>query len=415
MRANADLDSLVPRFYLRGQDSTSASCSRGDCAVGSGGCRRQAEPRQRDDAAAPEPPSPLPTAGSAVSDEAELAAERPATWQLLEERRLDPRPAGRRAATSARPTSRQHDRPGRGADARTARRAALGYHDHYVVDGGKARIILRGAGHPGRRHGEPPMLDLLWRVRFRWQLRPEAGDRRHDLRHRREHPRRSRTPGIRAYVPLPDLDERTPFFGTARFTYDAERDEYRCPQGQSLRFRRPSTTERVRGLPGADAATCNACPLKAACTDERPGPHGPPLASTRPYLERVRGYHETAAYQKAMRKRAGLGRAAVRGSQAVARPAPVPPTRAGQGQHGGLLVAAGQNLKRWLAATGWGGATAPGEPAGSPAPPPVPLGVGFSPMTPLARGPGRADCPLCLSRVAARLKTFFNRLISYAP
>ena len=33
-------------------------------------------------------------------------------------------------------------------------RAQLGYHDHYVVDGGKVRIIR--AGHTGLDHGQYP-------------------------------------------------------------------------------------------------------------------------------------------------------------------------------------------------------------------------------------------------------------------
>jgi Transposase DDE domain len=72
------------------------------------------------------------------------------------------------------------------------------------------------------------------------------------------------------------------------------------------------------------------------------------------YLERVRGYHQTEAYRKAMRKRKvwpeplfgeakqwhGLRQFRLRGLANV--------------NMEGLLVAAGQHLKRWLAATGWG-------------------------------------------------------------
>lgn len=68
----------------------------------------------------------------------------------------------------------------------------------------------------------------------------------------------------------------------------------------------------------------------------------------------MRGYHVTAAYQQAMRKRKvwpeplfgeakqwhGLRQFRLRGLTNVNRE--------------GLLIAAGQNLKRWLAATGWG-------------------------------------------------------------
>jgi len=73
----------------------------------------------------------------------------------------------------------------------------------------------------------------------------------------------------------------------------------------------------------------------------------------------VRGYHDTAAYAKAMRKRQvwveplfaeakqwhGLRRFRLRGLENV--------------NIEGLFVAAGQNLKRFLAATGWGRRHAP--------------------------------------------------------
>src|SRR3990170_8278487 len=50
--------------------------------------------------------------------------------------------------------------------------ARLGYHDHYVVDGGKARIILTALVTPASVMETGPMLDLVRRVRFRWRLKP---------------------------------------------------------------------------------------------------------------------------------------------------------------------------------------------------------------------------------------------------
>jgi hypothetical protein len=77
------------------------------------------------------------------------------------------------------------------------------------------------------------------------------------------------------------------------------------------------------------------------------------------YLDRVREYHGTEAYQKTMRKRKGwveplfgaakvwpgLRRLRLRGLL--------------NANIQGLLIAAGQNLKRFLAATGWGRRHAP--------------------------------------------------------
>jgi len=48
----------------------------------------------------------------------------------------------------------------------------LGYHTHYVVDGGKARIILAVLVTPSEVMENQPMLDLVFRTRFRWKLWP---------------------------------------------------------------------------------------------------------------------------------------------------------------------------------------------------------------------------------------------------
>jgi hypothetical protein len=150
--------------------------------------------------------------------------------------------------------------------------------------------------------------------------------------------------GIRAYVPLLDCEGRTPYFGSGRFTYEAADDAYRCPAGQPLRRRKARDTEGVV-VYRAEAATCNACALKAACTASDRGRtiHRSFHAAA---LEHVRGYHATAAYQKAMRKRQvwpeplfaeakqwhGLRQFRLRGLQQV--------------NMEGRLIAAGQNLKR---------------------------------------------------------------------
>jgi hypothetical protein len=55
---------------------------------------------------------------------------------------------------------------------------SLGYQLHYAVDGGKARIILGVLVTPSEVTENRPMLDLLWRVRFRWRVHPRqvSGD-----------------------------------------------------------------------------------------------------------------------------------------------------------------------------------------------------------------------------------------------
>jgi hypothetical protein len=278
-----------------------------------------------------------------------LAEENQAVWKLLDHRRLNPeRGAGSsyQRMTDFRASPTDPD----AALMNDGRRPALGYHDHYVVDGGKDRIILSALVTPADVMENTPMLDLLWRVRFRWHLHPKraVGDTTYGTI---ENIQAVENSGIRAYVPLPNWD-RTPFYGPSQFTYDRERDEYQCPEGHPLPRWTAKYTEELT-VYRADAATCNACPVKAACTASERGRtiHRSFHAA---YLERVQAYHETPGYQKAMRKRSvwveplfgeakqwhGLRQFRLRGLDNVNMEA--------------LLVATWQNLKRWLAKAGWG-------------------------------------------------------------
>ncbi len=282
------------------------------------------------------------------------AAEAP-PWRLLEKRRLDPdRPAVgsyQRTTDFRVSTNDPHATP-----MHTGTGTSLGYHDHYVVDGGKRRIILAAFVTPADVMENVPMRDLLWRVCFRWKLRPGqvTGDTTYGTV---ENIVAVEDAGIRAFFPLPDFDRRTPYFGKSAFTYDTVSDAYRCPQGQLLSRRKTKYTEE-EVVYRADAATCNACPVKPQCTASD---HGRTVHRSfyADYLDRVRGYHETEAYKKAMRNRQvwveplfaeakewhGLRRLRLRGLL--------------NANIQGLLIATGQNLKRFLAATGWGRRHAP--------------------------------------------------------
>src|SRR5215217_451782 len=94
----------------------------------------------------------------------------------------------------------------------------FGYHDHYAVDGGKARIILEALVTPADVMENLPFLDMLWRVCFRWQVRPDqvTGDTTYGTV---ENIVAVEDQQIHASVPLPDFDQRTPFYGASRFTY----------------------------------------------------------------------------------------------------------------------------------------------------------------------------------------------------
>src|SRR5215211_2070429 len=356
VRANAALNSVVPRFYLQAKQQAQmhlAELFAADAATATDAAAAPgtppAEEQDAADALDTPPPVQLPTALT-PEQTARLATEHQAVWKLLDRRGLD---AERGASSSY---QRMTDLRASPTDPDAAlmndgRRPALGYHDHYVVDGGRARIILAALVTPADVMENTPLLDLLWRVRFRWHLRPKrvVGDTTYGTV---ENIQAVEEAGIRAYVPLPNWDQRTPFYGPSRFTYDRERDEYRCPEGHPLSRFTAKYTEGVT-VYRADAATCNACPVKAACTTSE---HGRTLHRSfqAEYLERVQAYHERPGYLKAMRKRSvwveplfgeakqwlGLRQFRLRGLDMVNMEA--------------LLVATGQNLKRWLAQAGWG-------------------------------------------------------------
>jgi hypothetical protein len=95
----------------------------------------------------------------------------------------------------------------------------LGYHTHYVVDGGKRRIILAVLVVPGEVMDNHPMLDLLWHVLFRWHHWPNqvTGDMTYGTV---ENIRAIEDAHIHAYIPLAERGQRTGYYGLADFTYD---------------------------------------------------------------------------------------------------------------------------------------------------------------------------------------------------
>ena len=235
----------------------------------------------------------------------------------------------------------------------------LGYQGHYLVDGGRARIILGALATPGEVPEERPALDLLWQARARWRLRPRqaTGDKAYGTM---EIIRALEEQGVRAYLVLPDFDGRTPYFGKGAFRYDPSADAYTCPGGATLPYVRPNRPDRLL-LYQAPAAACNACPLKARCTTSDQG-----RMISRHYDEefrdRGRAYQATEAYHKARRKRSvwveplfaeakdwhGLRRCRLR--------------RLWRVNIQVLWTASGQNLKRLLSRWGWGRRPFPAAP-----------------------------------------------------
>ena len=224
----------------------------------------------------------------------------------------------------------------------------LGYHTHYVVDGGKSRVILNALVTSSEVMEQQPMLDLLWRTSFRFRLRPRrvTGDTAYGTRANIAAVERA---GIHAYVNLKDRenpDKR--FFSPSMFAYDKEQDVFRCPEGQELTpWNSGDSREGTRYK--AKAKVCAACSIRAQCT---PNKRGRTVFRhfDEGYVDRVRSYRGTFPYEKALRKRRvwveplfaeakdwhGMRRFRLR--------------RLEKANIEALLIAAGQNTKRLVAA-----------------------------------------------------------------
>ena len=245
----------------------------------------------------------------------------------------------------------------------------LGYLTHYVVDGGKARVILDVLVTPAEVTENLPMLELLFRSRFRWRLHPRSvtGDAAYGTV---ENIATVEKAGIRAYMILPKHDERGPLFPKNEFVYDAEKDLYICPQGETLHRRGHDYKERSIRY-AARPSACNPCPLKSRCTKSKKKGRWIRRSFEEEYLERVRSYGDTEPYRKALRKRQvwveslfgeakdwhGSRRFRLRTLEKVNVEA--------------LLIAAGQNVKRLLT-YGHRGPRRPGQVAALKRPAPNP-------------------------------------------
>ena len=357
VNANADLDSLTPRFAVEAREAMQAHLatlfSEEDAqheqeASGDSADTLRVEATSTEAIACPVP-TPLPVTLS-EPDQEELAQENAARHNWITEQgrpQREVRGYYQRTSDLRISTTDPDATPMRLKSGGTH----LGYHVHYVVDGGKARVILQVLVTPSEVMDNQAMRDLIFRTRFRWKLQPHhvTGDTKYGTI---QNIRTLEDAGICAYVPLPDWEHKTPLYGPSKFTYDAAHDLYVCPQGQPLRRSRTEyQAEKVEYR--AEAATCNACPLKAQCTESQQGRQLHRSFHAH-YLERVQSYHQTPAYQKAMRKRQVW----------------VEPLFAeAKGWHGmrrfrlrllwrvkceALRIAAGQNLKRLLKKRGWG-------------------------------------------------------------
>jgi len=227
----------------------------------------------------------------------------------------------------------------------TGGNAILGYRDHYVVDGGKARIILSALVAPASITDNTPLLDLVDWVRFRWNIKPKiaVGDTIYGtvpnivgLEER----------GIRAYLPTSDFSQRTEYYSAKLFQYNSEKDHYICPQGQILPLVSRRTSEQVL-IYKPKAEVCNACPVKSRCTGSKSGRHIF-RSFFQAYLDRAETYRQTEAFLKAMRKRSMWVEPLFGEAKEFHRLRRFRLRRLCKVNIEGVMVAAGQNLKRLI-------------------------------------------------------------------
>ncbi len=223
--------------------------------------------------------------------------------------------------------------------------AVLGYCDHYVVDGGKARIILSALVAPASITDNTPILDLVDWVCSRWEIKPKlaVGDARYgtipNIVGFEER-------GIKAYLPTSDFSKRTKYYPANLFQFDFVKDQYVCPQGQILPLHSRRKTEQVL-LYKPKAEVCNPCPVKGKCTGSKSGRHIF-RSFFQEYLDKAAAYRQTEEYQRAMRKRSVWVEPLFGEAKEFHRLRRFRMRRLLKVNIEGVMIAAGQNLKRLI-------------------------------------------------------------------
>jgi len=189
-------------------------------------------------------------------------------------------------------------------DATPADYRQMGYRLHYVVDGGRARIILGCLVTPHATQDNAPMLDLAWWVRFRWHIsfKRSVADARYGTS---ANVIALYSNGIMPYIPLLTAAAQTrranDKFPLALFHYDPQSDHYLCPAGETLHYSHtlPSTQRRFYK---AQPDVCNHCVMRSQCTTSKQGRMVSHIAA-KPQLDQIVAQRDAALYDKLVRKR----------------------------------------------------------------------------------------------------------------
>jgi hypothetical protein len=145
-------------------------------------------------------------------------------------------------------------------------------------------------------------------------------------------------------------------FGREDFFYDAQKDLYICPAGESLHPLGKKANEEQAGkviVYRAKASSCKACPLREKCTTNEQGRYlrRSPLEE---YVDLVRAYRGSEPYEKALRKRRVWVEPLFGEAKQWHRMVSFRLRMLEKVNIEALMIAAGQNIKRLLAWHGRG-------------------------------------------------------------
>src|SRR6266516_901423 len=171
VQANASLASLKPRFFIEAHlshlfDDPQKVCQESEFVLTQEE-ERVGEAPESEERQAPQPlPTPLTQAEHETLTQSNQERHDWIEQLGAQNRRMTTRGYQRLAdlwvSTTDPDATRMETKTG----------SDMGYRTHYVVDGGKSRIILQVLVAPSEVMDNQPMLDLLWRSRFRWKLWP---------------------------------------------------------------------------------------------------------------------------------------------------------------------------------------------------------------------------------------------------
>lgn len=177
----------------------------------------------------------------------------------------------------------------------------IGYHMHYMVDGGRDRIILGTLVTPADILDHTPMLDMVRWGRFRWQIdiQRAVGDSRYGTT---ENIVGLYASGILPYTLRPEF-RRTSKYPYEDFRYDTDQDIYYCPQNKVLK-RGALDRDHLTIIYQASVLDCRPCPVRKHCTTAKGKGRRISRSFFQDDLDRAAELRTRPDFAKAIRKRA---------------------------------------------------------------------------------------------------------------